>query len=56
MGAHENASGISSSWKPDKKDPGVKYAGRYLYHQPGECVLAGGLLQTDMAIRHGSCG
>ena len=36
--------------KPDKTNPGIKHAGRYLYYQPGECMLAGGLLPEQLAV------
>ena len=50
MGAYKDASGIPGFGEPDKTDPGTEYTGRHLYHQSGKRMLAGGLLQTGMAV------
>ena len=50
VGSHKDLEGFSGSGKPDKTNPGIKHAGRYLYYQPGECMLAGGLLQEQLAV------
>ena len=33
-----------------RRDPGAEHAGRYLYHQPGKRLLAGGLLPEQLAV------
>lgn len=50
MGSHKNLKGIRSPGKPGKADPGAEHAGRYLYHQPGKRLLAGGLLPEQLAV------
>ena len=44
MGSHENAAGFPSTWEQGKENPRAEYAGGFVYHKPGECLLAGGLL------------
>ena len=50
MGSHKDLEGFPGFGKPDKTNPGIKHAGRYLYYQPGECMLAGGLLPEQLAV------
>ena len=56
MGPHMYAAGGPGTGKPGKTDPGVKYTGRPLHHQPGKCGMAGGLLPERLAVRHGDRG
>ena len=53
MGSHKDPPGVPGTGQPSKADSGAEYAGRYLYHQSGERLLAGGLLPERLAIRYG---
>ena len=50
MGSHADVESIAGTGEPDKADPGAEHPGRPVHHQPGECLLAGGLLPERMAL------
>ena len=50
MGSHLYAAGIPGTGNPGKTDPGIKHARRSVYHQPGKCGVAGGLLPERLAV------